>query len=189
MSSAHRSSRAPRRRRAPDSTPRTSFRSRRQIQQVEVISEFRRAVILTEEHLRRGDWLFAQGGRNLDGHNLEDALKQWTGRLVIAARLQFGPLHAYATVPDVRIALEGSPAVVAINLRSIPRSSFPAGTAGTRPDGRRYRKRFRSLRRRTRRAPDQRVRQRHAQRARDSRFSVAWTSRSCTIRRSPCRTR
>lgn len=104
------------------------------VQSVEVISEFRRAVLITEDHLKRGDWIFGQGGRNLSGESAAQSLKAWQGRLTIAAHLQFSPLHAYANVPPLEITVDGSPAVAAVDARTIPQSSFPLNGPGGRPN-------------------------------------------------------
>jgi hypothetical protein len=102
------------------------------IQTVEVVTEFRRAILITEDHLRQGDWIFGQGGRNLRGENVSDALKPTRGRLTIRARVEFGPHSTYATVPQVDIVVDGLPAVEPFDSRSNPLSSLPVPLVGSR---------------------------------------------------------
>lgn len=103
------------------------------IQAVEVVTEFRRAVLITEDHLKQGDWIFGQGGRNLRGENAADALKPTQGRLTIRAHLEFGPHSTYATVPPVEIVVDGAPAVEPLDSRTNPLSSLPVPLVGGRP--------------------------------------------------------
>ena len=102
------------------------------VEKVEVVTEFRRAVMITEEHLRQGDWIFGQGGRNLRGESAASGLIPWKGRVTVAAHVAFGPTHAYATVPPLEIALDGSPPIVAVDARTIPQSSLPFPLSGGR---------------------------------------------------------
>ena len=51
------------------------------VTQVEVITEFRRLVIITEEHIFRGDWMFSRSGRSA-----EQALAPSRGIVTIRAR-------------------------------------------------------------------------------------------------------
>jgi hypothetical protein len=102
------------------------------IQTIEVITEFRRAVLITEDHLKQGDWIFGQGGRNLRGENAADALKPTRGRFTVRARLEFGPHSTYATVPAVDIAIDGTPALTPLDSRTNPLSSLPVPAVGAR---------------------------------------------------------
>jgi hypothetical protein len=102
------------------------------VQTVEVITEFRRAVLITEDHLKQGDWIFGQGGRNLRGENAADALKPTEGRVTIRAHLEFGPHSTYATVPPVEIVVDGMPPLEPLDNRVTPRSSLPVLLVGGR---------------------------------------------------------
>jgi hypothetical protein len=99
------------------------------VQQIEVVSEFRRMVLITEERLRQGDWLFSQSVRSG-----EEALRPKRGLLTISARLRFSPLNAYVTAPDMTIAI--SPAdtnrpLAPIDTRTTPEYlSSSRGSAG-----------------------------------------------------------
>jgi hypothetical protein len=74
------------------------------VTQIEVITEFRRLVMITEDRLRLGDQMFSRGVRAA-----EAALAPTRGMLTLKAKLRFHPLNTYADVPAVRLAL-GPPA-------------------------------------------------------------------------------
>ena len=96
------------------------------VEQIEVISEFRRYVQTAEEQLRLGNWLFAQGTREA-----QDALRPWQGRLSIVARLRFHPQNALVSIPPYDIVV-GDPAVTALDVTRTPINGLlataPAGT-------------------------------------------------------------
>jgi hypothetical protein len=73
-----------------------------QVEQIEVISEFRRLVLTAEEHLRRGDWLFTQSPQSAI-----EAVRPWQGTASIVAQLRFHPLNAYVTAPSIEIRFDG----------------------------------------------------------------------------------
>ena len=64
------------------------------VTQIEVITEFRRLVIITEEHLRNGDQMFSRGLRAA-----EAAIAPTRGILTLKAQLRFHPLNTYADIP------------------------------------------------------------------------------------------
>lgn len=70
------------------------------VEQIEVVSEFRRYVLTAEEKVRMGNWLFARSIRDA-----QEALKPWRGRLSLVARLRFHPQNALATIPPYAIAV------------------------------------------------------------------------------------
>lgn len=74
------------------------------VTQIEVITEFRRMVMITEDHLRLGDAMFSRSVR--DG---EAALAPTRGILTLKAQLRFHPLNAYAAVPAFRLAIGEPP--------------------------------------------------------------------------------
>lgn len=72
------------------------------VETVEVVSEFRRVVLLAEERARKGDRLF--------GYSVSQttqALGPWRRRVSIVARMRFHPLNTYVAVPEVDVGLEG----------------------------------------------------------------------------------
>jgi hypothetical protein len=70
------------------------------VTQVEVITEFRRLVLITEEHIFRGDWLFSRGTRSA-----EEALAPSRGMVTIRALVRLNPLNTYITPPAYLLAL------------------------------------------------------------------------------------
>jgi hypothetical protein len=72
------------------------------VEQIEVISEFRRLVLTAEEHLRRGDWLFTQSPQSAI-----EAVRPWQGTASIVAQVRFHPLNAYVTAPSIEIRVDG----------------------------------------------------------------------------------
>jgi hypothetical protein len=70
------------------------------VTQVEVITEFRRLVMITEDHLRLGDQMFSRGVRAA-----EAALAPTRGMMTLKAQLRFNPLNTYAAIPAFRLAL------------------------------------------------------------------------------------
>jgi hypothetical protein len=70
------------------------------VTQIEVITEFRRLVLVTEEHIFRGDWLFSRGTRSA-----EEALAPSRGMVTIRALLRLNPLNTYITPPPYLLAL------------------------------------------------------------------------------------
>src|SRR5437763_1028937 len=101
---------------------------------IETITEFRRMVIIAEEHARLND-MFARGGRIQEA---EEALRAYRGRLSIVAHLRFGP-HV-AGVPDIDLAFADPDAPRAIDLRRADREAArardPRHQPARRPDRR-----------------------------------------------------
>jgi hypothetical protein len=73
------------------------------IEQVEVVSEFRRVVLLAEEQTTRGDRFFAYSVTRAT-----DALQVWRRRVAIVARVRFHPQNNYVDAPPVTIRLAGN---------------------------------------------------------------------------------
>jgi hypothetical protein len=72
------------------------------VDQVEVITEFRRLDLIAEDHVRLND-LFARSGLR----DAEEALRPWRGRVSVVAHLRFDPAKYITGVPDVGLALDG----------------------------------------------------------------------------------
>jgi hypothetical protein len=68
--------------------------------QIEVVTEFRRLVLITEQHLFTGDQMFSRGERQA-----REALAPTRGLVTLKAQLRFHPQNAYVTVPDFKIAI------------------------------------------------------------------------------------
>jgi hypothetical protein len=67
------------------------------VERMEIITEFRRLVLITEERQRIGDWLFSHGGVR----DPRAALLPWKGRLSIVVRLKFHPQNTLSDVPAI----------------------------------------------------------------------------------------
>lgn len=97
------------------------------VHQFEIITEFRRYVLKTEERGRLGDWLFSQGVRGA-----QEALRPWQGRVSVAAQLQFDPLNTYISVPPFVLLVGGNPEVAPLEGRITPIWSLPPQTRNRR---------------------------------------------------------
>jgi hypothetical protein len=94
------------------------------VEQVEVVTEFRRYVLSAEEQLRLGNWLFA--------HSLRDArekLRPWRDRVSLVARLRFHPHNTLMTVPPYDITI-GGPDLPPVNVIRTPIHALPSGRPG-----------------------------------------------------------
>src|SRR5437879_1054039 len=79
------------------------------VEQIEIVTEFRRVVLYAEDRIRQGDHMFGP-------RQVETALRQWRGRLSSVARVRLHPMNTYVMVPEFTIAL-GEPALKAIDAR------------------------------------------------------------------------
>lgn len=73
------------------------------VERAEVISEFRRVVLIAEEQIARGDRLFAYSTTKA-----HDALQVFRRRISIRAQVRFHPQNNYVTLPPVTMALAGN---------------------------------------------------------------------------------
>ena len=92
-------------------------------QQIEVITEFRRYVLKTEERVRLGDWMFSQGVRAA-----QQELRPWQGRVSVVAQLQFDPQNTYVSVPPFVLLVGGIPEVAPVEGHMTPVWSLPFQT-------------------------------------------------------------
>jgi hypothetical protein len=70
------------------------------VEQIEVITEFRRYVLTAEQQLRMGNWLFAQSVKDA-----QEQVKPFRGQLTLAARLRFHPHNVLISVPAYELSL------------------------------------------------------------------------------------
>jgi hypothetical protein len=70
------------------------------VEQIDVVTEYRRYVLAAEEQLRMGNWLFAQSVTDA-----QEKLKGFRERLTLTARLRFHPQNVLISVPAYEIAL------------------------------------------------------------------------------------
>jgi hypothetical protein len=94
------------------------------VTQIEVVTEFRRLVLTTEEHLRLGDQLFSRGLREA-----EAAMAPTRGLVTFRSKLRFHPLNTYADVPPFKMAL-GPAASTAASAASSPLTPIDTQATG-----------------------------------------------------------
>lgn len=83
---------------------------------LEVLSEFRRVVLESEERERLRN-------RHLDVIDAEAALRPWRNRVAVLAQLRFNPHNILISVPDYDMVLVGEPGepdLISVNTRRIP---------------------------------------------------------------------
>ena len=96
------------------------------VEKVEVTSEYRRAVLIAEERIRKGDRMFAYSTTLV-----QQALQPWKLRISIVARMRFHPQNNYVGVPDVDITLPGRESA-RIGVLKDPILALPTQRAGDR---------------------------------------------------------
>jgi hypothetical protein len=79
------------------------------VEQIEVLTEFRRSVLFAEEQIRHGDHMFGL-------RQAEPALRPWHGKVTIVARLRFHPLNVFLASPPYDITV-GEPPVAGLDTR------------------------------------------------------------------------
>jgi hypothetical protein len=94
------------------------------VEQIEVVTEFRRYVMTTEDQLRLGNWLFAQSVRDA-----REKLRPWRGRVSLAARLRFHPQNNLTMIPPYDITI-GAPDVAPLEVARTPINALLSGRAG-----------------------------------------------------------
>ncbi|HYU80955.1 MAG TPA: hypothetical protein VEK56_18345 [Vicinamibacterales bacterium] len=72
------------------------------VERVEIVTELRRLVLVAEDHIRRGDRMFAYSVRLA-----QDGVSPWKGRVSVVARLRFHPQNTYIGLPSVDVTLDG----------------------------------------------------------------------------------
>jgi hypothetical protein len=93
------------------------------VTQLEVITEFRRLVTITEEHLRAGDQMFSRGTRAA-----EAAMAPERGVVTFKSQLRFHPQNTYATIPAYRLAL--GPASSPTSAAALPLAPLETNATG-----------------------------------------------------------
>jgi hypothetical protein len=101
------------------------------IRDIEVLTEFRRTVIATEDALKRGDWAIAHGASSLGGRTIADVVAPWRRIVTIVANLQFPPMHTYVSIPRCDVTVGGTPILAPVDRRTTARSSLPYSSRGT----------------------------------------------------------
>lgn len=94
------------------------------VDQIEVVTEFRRYVLAAEEQLRQGHWLFAQ-----DAKGAQTALQSWRGRVSLVARLRFHPQNTLISLPPYNVTV-GGPDVAPLDVVRTPVTAPLSGVRG-----------------------------------------------------------
>jgi hypothetical protein len=91
------------------------------VTQFEIVTEFRRLVLIGEDHVLRGDAMFTRGLRAA-----EQALASSRGMLTIRAQVRLNPLNTFITAPDYELAI-GTPSgvLVPVDTQLTPQFSTP----------------------------------------------------------------
>ena len=91
------------------------------VTQIEVITEFRRLVIIAEDHVLHGDFMFTRGIRAG-----EQALASSRGMLTLRAQVRFNPLNTFVALPDYALAVSGpSGSLIPVDTHATPQYSNP----------------------------------------------------------------
>ena len=72
------------------------------VERIEIVTEYRRVVIIAEDHIRKGDRAFAYSARLA-----ANAVEPWRNRVAVMARLRFHPHNAYVDIPRVDMSVDG----------------------------------------------------------------------------------
>ena len=75
------------------------------VSQIEVVTEFRRLVIIAEEHVLRGDLMFTRGVRAAG-----EALAPTRGKVTLKAQVRFGPMNTFIESPPYGMAIRAGAA-------------------------------------------------------------------------------
>jgi hypothetical protein len=94
------------------------------VEQIEVVSEFRRYVLTAEEQLRLGNWLFAHSVRDA-----QEKLRPWRERVSIVARLRFHPHNTLMGIPPYDVTI-GGPDVAPLDVVRTPITALLSGKRG-----------------------------------------------------------
>jgi len=94
------------------------------IEQIDVVTEYRRYVLMTEDQLRMGNWLFAQSVKDA-----QEKLKPFRDRVTLTTRLRFHPQNVLIGVPPYEIAI-GNPDLPPLDLTRAPIYALLSGRRG-----------------------------------------------------------
>jgi len=89
------------------------------VERLEVITEFRRFVLASEEQTALGNWTSARGGYDMKGRTLKDNLQGRHGQVSIKLRARFHPHHWYSFLPAIDILI-GEPSFLALDVVRTP---------------------------------------------------------------------
>lgn len=73
------------------------------VTRIEIVTPFRRLVMICEDHVLRGDWMFTRGVRAA-----EEALAPFRGITTFHAVIRFNPLNAFVEPPPYALTIDGA---------------------------------------------------------------------------------
>jgi hypothetical protein len=94
------------------------------VEQIEVATGFRRCVLIAEEQLRLGNWLFAHSVREA-----QEKLRPWRDRVSLVARLRFHPQNTLISIPPYEITV-GRPDLAPLSVVRMPINALLSGRRG-----------------------------------------------------------
>ena len=94
------------------------------VEQVELVTETRRVVLLAEERARKGDRFFGYSVSNVT-----EALKVWRRRLSVIARVRFHPQNNYVAAPPIDMKVTGNDRAL-VGVHSEPVYALSSGRKG-----------------------------------------------------------
>jgi len=89
------------------------------VDRIDVITEFRRFVLASEEQAALGNWMVARGGHDAKRRTLKDILEPWRGQVAIRLSVRFHPQHRYSSLPPIDV-LVGEPSFLALDVVRTP---------------------------------------------------------------------
>jgi hypothetical protein len=94
------------------------------LDRAEIITEFRRAVMMVRDHADRGEYAFS-------AQDLAKAMQPFTGQITFVVQARLHPLHTYANAPPYALYIETGPATKPIAPKPFRRdAAYPPGMAG-----------------------------------------------------------
>jgi hypothetical protein len=94
------------------------------VDSMEVITEFRRAVLIVREHALQGEYSFT-------ANDLASALTPYRGNVTFIAQVRLHPLNTYAAPPEYDLYVRTGPASKPVAAPKIKRDPvYPPGTMG-----------------------------------------------------------
>jgi hypothetical protein len=73
------------------------------IDRAEVVTEFRRAVMIVRDHVNQGEYTFTE-------QDLAKAMAPYAGQVTVIVQVRLHPLHTYANTPQYDLYVETGPA-------------------------------------------------------------------------------
>ena len=93
------------------------------VDRIDVITEFRRFVLASEEQAALGNWMVARGGHDAKRRTLKDILEPWRGQVAIRLAVRFHPQHRYSSLPPIDV-LVGEPSFLALDVVRTPQMAL-----------------------------------------------------------------